>query len=731
MRITKKMTPDLASNSAKSKDKKIINNSAFMNNIAINNDINNKKVNNYLYKSTNLNYINNKSLMSKNEDYLPIKVSLNYNNIENNGFYPTNYHRLYTTKTADSKSLYIKSTNSKLLNEKNLSFTNVNDKINKNINYINNKNRPKVISVSPYSVNEKKFNNEENNNEKENNNNKTNMQKHKIRYLLSSKFTYNKPRTTSRQFSQKTYSVKSSPYDTKTFDNKLTQNIKDDNISCLSGYTNINQYNSNYKINQIYSNKNLVDVKLDDLILFEERLNDVSIAINNKRYDGDASNECAEFLVFYFHSSLKGIFICFFKEESSKEVIQSANNLLLLIVIIIYHLSLTPRLLKKVIVYFNKILELMKINLYLIIKQLQLYKGENFIKKNNFYFKTFNIYLQKQNLTIFSDEESIIQKITQNCRIITTELKKVLKEYMLFNNPYYQDFSSLFNNLSILTENDFNTYFFQNLYGFNLKNNNNNLIQTPSSTKQKNYNIKTTNNYINNDIIENIKEEDFIDNTDVISVKTTKTHNYYGQATQHNNKIKKIIADYEKIKVKPPFIKTPNKKKYTLVLDLDETLINIEMQDINTNKYLLHLRPGLFSFLSSVKPYYELITFTSASKQYAEPIIKEIEMRNKYFDYNFYREHSAICGNDFVKDISRIGRNIKSIIIVDNSENNFRLNKENGIKIMPFYGNKNKNDIALFELKKILILIYRNGYNDLRKALKDFAVDIKNKVSGK
>ena len=65
MRITKKMIPDLASNSAKSKDKKIINNSAFMNNIAINNDINNKKVNNYLYKSTNLNYINNKSLMSK------------------------------------------------------------------------------------------------------------------------------------------------------------------------------------------------------------------------------------------------------------------------------------------------------------------------------------------------------------------------------------------------------------------------------------------------------------------------------------------------------------------------------------------------------------------------------------------------------------------------------------------------------------------------------------------
>ena len=43
------------------------------------------------------------------------------------------------------------------------------------------------------------------------------------------------------------------------------------------------------------------------------------------------------------------------------------------------------------------------------------------------------------------------------------------------------------------------------------------------------------------------------------------------------------------------------------------------------NKYLLHLRPGLFCFLSAIKPYYEIGTFTCASKQYAEPIIKEIE----------------------------------------------------------------------------------------------------------
>ena len=729
MRITKKMPSDLklASNTAKLKDNKITTPSIIMNNVNNNND---KKRNNYFYQSTNFNLMAHKSLILKKEDYLPIKVSLNSNNLEKNGFYPTNHHRLYTTKTVDSKSLYSKALNSKFIHEKNLSLTNVNDIINKGKNYLNNRNTQKIISLSPNIIKDKNlFKEEEDNNKEENNNNKSNIQKHKIRDLLTNKFTYNKPKTTSRQFSQKTFSPKSEVYDIKTFNNKLNLNIKDDNLSCVSGYSNNNKLHNN--IDQIYSNNNLIDVKLDDLILYEERLNDVSIAINNQRYDGDASNECTEFLVFYFHSSLKGIFIYFFKEEKNKEIIQSANNLLLLIIVIIYHLSLTPHLFKNVIGYFNNIMELVKINLYLIVEQLQLFKGENFSKKNNFYFETFNIYLQKRNLMNLSNEESIIQKITQNCRIITVELKNVLKEYMLFDNPYYRDFSSLFNNLSILTENDFNTYFFQNLFKFNLKNSNSNINQTTSITKQKNYNIKTTNNYIKDDITENIKGEDYIDNSDIVSVKSSKSSYYYSQISKHNNKIKKIIADYEKIKVEPPFIKTPNKKKYTLVLDLDETLINVEMKDINSNKYLLHLRPGLFSFLSAVKPYYELISFTSASRQYAEPIIKEIEMRNKYFDYNFYREHSAICGNDFVKDISRIGRDIKSIIIVDNSENNFRLNKENGIKIKPFYGNKNKNDIILFELKKILILIYRNGYNDLRKALKDFAVDIKNKICAK
>ena len=132
-----------------------------------------------------------------------------------------------------------------------------------------------------------------------------------------------------------------------------------------------------------------------------------------------------------------------------------------------------------------------------------------------------------------------------------------------------------------------------------------------------------------------------------------------------------------------------------------------------------------------IKPYYELISFSSEPEIITKSIIKEIESKEKIFDYNFGREHCILYENTLVKDISLIGRDIKNIIIVDYDENNFKLNEENGIKIAKFegYEKNNKIDNSLFELKKILILIYKANYKDLRKALKDFENDIKNKIS--
>ena len=192
---------------------------------------------------------------------------------------------------------------------------------------------------------------------------------------------------------------------------------------------------------------------------------------------------------------------------------------------------------------------------------------------------------------------------------------------------------------------------------------------------------------------------------------------------------KKVIKRYsglkkkeKKVKIEIPYIKESSSKKNSLVLNLNKTLAFY-------NKGNVILRPGLISFLSMIKPYYELISFSSEPDNITKSIIKEIESKEKIFDYNFGREHCVLCENTLVKDISLIGRDLSNIIIVDDNENSFKLNEENGIKISKFEGydiNNNKNENALFELKKILILIYKSNYNDIRLALKDFEYEIKN-----
>ena len=176
-----------------------------------------------------------------------------------------------------------------------------------------------------------------------------------------------------------------------------------------------------------------------------------------------------------------------------------------------------------------------------------------------------------------------------------------------------------------------------------------------------------------------------------------------------------------------PYINNPCSKKFTLILDLDETLISFKMDSKQVNKGVLKFRPGLDEFLQEMKKIYEIIVFTSATKQYADPIENEIENNVKYFDFRFYRQHAIVYDNYFVKDLSRIGRPLDKVIIVDNMPRNYKLQKENGIMIKPYWG-EDEYDTALISLGEILKKIAYN-FSDVREGILFYKDDILNKVS--
>ena len=501
---------------------------------------------------------------------------------------------------------------------------------------------------------------------------------------------------------------------------KEQNNPNDDNISVVSFnsvMTDINNYN-NYKYNTYM--KNTIEIKSEDLIMLEERLNDINISLNNINDINDvgAISECVEFFVFYFHSSLSYKFPLIFS-ENKRILIQSAINLKLLTIVMTYHLSMNLNMLSDIILILKSIFSLLKNNLYLFIKKVQLYYGKEYVLQNNIYFKTFNYILAKNGYDKLINENEISNLINNNCIKIAQYLSEIIIYYEDVGNNYYLDFLDLFNNISKLSEKDINNYFYNYLYSAKSKGRipkpkmeYHPLPSTLRNNRKNNYyiNNQTINNY-NNININNINEYDK-------NYKIKKTNN------------DKLYFDYLKNKISPPFLPiSNNNKNYTLVLDITNTLINIKYANPQGQILIPNLRPGIFSFLNSVKPLYELVAFSSETREFSDVILNEIEKNKKFFDFKLYKDHCTLYKNRFVKDITKLGRDIRKIIIVDDDENNFVLNKENGIKIKPFLGEENNNDTSLFELKKILILFERMGLDDVRKGIKSYEKDIKDKIS--
>jgi Dullard-like phosphatase family protein len=165
--------------------------------------------------------------------------------------------------------------------------------------------------------------------------------------------------------------------------------------------------------------------------------------------------------------------------------------------------------------------------------------------------------------------------------------------------------------------------------------------------------------------------------------------------------------------------------KYTLVLDLDETLIYLMPNypgDDRKDAVLRHtlmFRPCLFEFLQKMKPLYELVIFSFGTYEYVENVIKIIEKNGKIFQHVLYRQHTTCNNGEYVKDLSLLGRDLKNIIIVDDNPQVFKLQERNGICIKPFYGDVVSDRNTLKILGKILekIRFDADEDGDIRKSL--------------
>ena len=218
-------------------------------------------------------------------------------------------------------------------------------------------------------------------------------------------------------------------------------------------------------------------------------------------------------------------------------------------------------------------------------------------------------------------------------------------------------------------------------------------------------------------------------------IKEIKNKNYLNPDNEDNS-----FLLYPCVKV--PFLPKEKINSYalTVVLDLDETLIAFEKDENEDNEdeeyeekediKKMIIRPGLYEFLDGLtKLNCELVLFTSSNRNYADNYINEIEKNKKYFKKILYRENCVLIGSAYVKDLSKLGRDLSKVIIVDNDLACFYLQQENGILIKPFLGNKDEKDKTLNNLYDILSGIIKNKFQDIRIELEKYEDEIKNKVT--
>lgn len=175
-----------------------------------------------------------------------------------------------------------------------------------------------------------------------------------------------------------------------------------------------------------------------------------------------------------------------------------------------------------------------------------------------------------------------------------------------------------------------------------------------------------------------------------------------------------------------PFSRNPQKKKKkTLVLDLDETLIHSlsrtsprissltsssRMIEIKINNdstlYYVYKRPFCDFFLQEISNWFDIQIFTASVKEYADPIIDWLESElvteknekgnQPFFSKRYYRRDCTYRrGVGYIKDLSKYfpREELKNVIILDNSPISYALHENNGVMIEGWINDTGDRDL--------------------------------------
>lgn len=173
----------------------------------------------------------------------------------------------------------------------------------------------------------------------------------------------------------------------------------------------------------------------------------------------------------------------------------------------------------------------------------------------------------------------------------------------------------------------------------------------------------------------------------------------------------------------PP--RDPKDRRKTMILDLDETLVHcfLNRNEFRTYDSVLKvenegmmldvyckIRPFVHTFLKEASKMFEIVVFTASQASYANKVLDLIDP-NKYISHRLFRRHCEHYQGNYLKDLSKLGRNLKQTFIIDNFPLCFSFQPLNGIPCETWHDDP--HDDELMRLLTVLQKLHKS--KDVRR----------------
>ncbi|XP_069555020.1 carboxy-terminal domain RNA polymerase II polypeptide A small phosphatase 1 isoform X2 [Brachyistius frenatus] len=167
------------------------------------------------------------------------------------------------------------------------------------------------------------------------------------------------------------------------------------------------------------------------------------------------------------------------------------------------------------------------------------------------------------------------------------------------------------------------------------------------------------------------------------------------------------VPPTEQIPAQPllPQMKSNDAGKICVVIDLDETLVHSSFKPVNNADFIIPVeidgtvhqvyvlkRPHVDEFLKRMGELFECVLFTASLSKYADPVSDLLDKWGA-FRSRLFRESCVFHKGNYVKDLSRLGRDLNKVIIIDNSPASYVFHPDNAVPVASWFDDMSDTEL--------------------------------------